>query len=272
MRSVCRPNSAPARDMMRAVVKRLDRPYALYRLGIAAHVFCDTWAHQGFVGFQHKINIATHIAAEADHHKETMAQRTKAFFGVLWDEAKGTLVGGVLPLGHGTVLTYPDRPYLKWSYTNGLGNRVDRNNPVDFYEAARELYQHFKRYITYRNSGLPAELSAEFPLPPNFEEIAKLIISTNFEDEHLRHKVWLNASANGVFGFRDQVEYVDKGPKSWKAVALKTVEDLGDNKDRPIPFPPGFHSSNWKLFHDALQAHRFYILHELLPKYGILSR
>ena len=27
--------------------------------------------------------------------------------------------------------------------------------------------------------------------------------------------------------------------------------------------------SDWKMFHDALQAHRFEVIHEILPKYGI---
>lgn len=27
----------------------------------------------------------------------------------------------------------------------------------------------------------------------------------------------------------------------------------------------------WKLLHDALQAHRFFVLHKLIPQYGLLS-
>lgn len=38
-----------------------------------------------------------------------------------------------------------------------------------------------------------------------------------------------------------------------------------------LPLPAPFLSSHWKLFHDALQAHRFFVLHELLPKYGLLA-
>jgi hypothetical protein len=47
-------------------------------------------------------------------------------------------------------------------------------------------------------------------------------------------------------------------------------EDVS-NEDRPIHCPPEFFSSHWKLFHDALLAHRFYVLNELLPAYGVLS-
>lgn len=60
-RIICRPNNAPAREMLRSCIARQDRPYALHRLGITAHVFIDTWAHQGFAGVKHRINRATRI-------------------------------------------------------------------------------------------------------------------------------------------------------------------------------------------------------------------
>ena len=116
-RCICRPNSPPARDLMRAVIERQDRPYALHRLGVAAHVFADTWAHQGFVGYQHPVNLASDIEAENDsHHKKDFSEKLKGFFEMGWEQLKSIFVGAALPLGHGTVLSYPDRPYLRWSY------------------------------------------------------------------------------------------------------------------------------------------------------------
>lgn len=55
-RLVCLPDSQIARDMLDAVSEDRDRPYALHRLGIAMHVYADTWAHQGFAGVLHQIN------------------------------------------------------------------------------------------------------------------------------------------------------------------------------------------------------------------------
>jgi hypothetical protein len=52
-RCICRPDSHVAKDMMRAIISRQERSYALHRLGIATHTFVDTWAHQRFVGFTH---------------------------------------------------------------------------------------------------------------------------------------------------------------------------------------------------------------------------
>ena len=36
-------------------------------------------------------------------------------------------------------------------------------------------------------------------------------------------------------------------------------------------YDPGFLTTRWKYFHDALQLHRLTILHDILPKYGICS-
>ena len=87
----------------------------------------------------------------------------------------------------------------------------------------------------------------------------------------MRHAAWLAAIGDGTFGFSDQLTYLDAGEGSWKHLALGTLEDVGSNAGKPIPCPPGFMTSHWKYFHDALQAHRFFVLNEMLPGYGILS-
>ncbi|MGE0356488.1 MAG: DUF6765 family protein [Burkholderiales bacterium] len=269
-RSICRPNSAPAQALMRAVIRRQDRPYALHRLGVAAHVFADTWAHQGFVGYQHAVNLATQLDAEDQHHERGIFVRLKEFFREDWDETRQDIVGTVLPLGHGTVLSYPDRPYLKWAYTNGLGERIERDNPSDFLAAATELHQHFCRYLQYVDEK-DAVFEKRYDTPRQFRRIGEMLANITSEDGDTRHEQWIGAIAGGEFGFRDDVQYVAKGEGSWKAIALGTVVDLGSSEGNPIAMTPEFARSDWKCFHDALQAHRFYVLNELLPQYGIYS-
>jgi hypothetical protein len=269
-RCVCKPNSPVAREMMRAVVERQDRPYALHRLGIAAHVFVDTWAHMEFVGFHHRINSAHSLEAENDgHHAERIQERIQRFFGTALDQIQGLALGELFPLGHGAVLSYPDRPYLRWSYTNGRGEKIVRDNTALFTEAARELFQHFSRYRAFSTHG-PEVFTMNFNLPAAFERIPEKLASLVDEDPEARHAQWLDAIGHGDFGFKANPSYHDRGELSWKCEALQTLEDIAESDD-PLPFPPAFAASNWKLFHDALQAHRFYILHELLPRYGLLS-
>ena len=45
---ICRKDSPIARAMIRTAITERNKPYGLHRLGIAAHVYTDTWAHQDY--------------------------------------------------------------------------------------------------------------------------------------------------------------------------------------------------------------------------------
>ena len=181
------------------------------------------------------------------------------------------VVGAALPLGHGAALAYPDYPFLNWSYINGLGERVKRDNPKDFLAAAQETFQHLCRYRDYPALGAHV-FDTIYPLPKEFAQIEQQISAIQDEAGERRHTRWLDLIKKGTFGFQESMRYIDKGAGSWKHQALGTIDDIGDMRNgRGIPFPGKFLTSHWKLFHDALQAHRFYVLHELLPRYGLLS-
>jgi hypothetical protein len=147
---------------------------------------------------------------------------------------------------------------------------VERDNPTDFLEAAKNLYMHFRRYIDYKEDG-EGVFGKLYEMPAHFETLGDRFKTVKDEDGDDRHRAWLKMAADGTFGFKDQVSYVQKGEGSWKHQALGTLEDIGHNSRRPLAYPPQFLTSHWKHFHDALQAHRFYVLNELLPRYGMLS-
>jgi len=64
------------------------------------------------------------------------------------------------------------------------------------------------------------------------------------------------------------VTYKAKGKASWKYQALGT-EAIVDTGEEVFPFQATFLDSHWKRFHDALEEHRAYVAHKLLPKYSI---
>jgi len=102
-----------------------------------------------------------------------------------------------------------------------------------------------------------------------FQRLQSAITEIRDEEAEVRHQRWLDLIGNGHFGFSESVTYVPKGAGSWKHAALGTT--ASDADEEIYAYTPGFLSSNWKLFHDALQAHRLYILNELLPRFGLLS-
>lgn len=67
---------------------------------------------------------------------------------------------------------------------------------------------------------------------------------------------------------KPSLSYKAKGVGSWKykAIGQKAAADTGREV---FPYSPKFLHSDWKRFHDALQAHRFDVVHDILPRYGI---
>jgi hypothetical protein len=254
-RLICRPNSLVAQQMVKDCIKDKPAPYGLHRLGIAMHVYADTWAHQGFAGVNHRINEVGHVTDAAGNPDRSMMKRLAGYF-----------LSEALPLGHGGALSYPDKPFLKWSYTNGKGERVVRDNPKDFLEAADHLCKAIKRYSLGN-----AEAPVTGLMEPDKTLIGQMLATLTDDDKYVRHQKWLEAIAEGRFSFgKARLAYIPKGKTSWKHQALGTERSV-DLENEMFSYQTAFLNTNWKRFHDALQAHHFYVLHELLPHFGICA-
>lgn len=248
---VCYPDSYVSHDVLATCISESNRKYALHRLGITMHVFADTFAHQGFVGKLHAINKIDNLELENEEQD---------FF----DKAKSELVNS-FPMGHGPALECPDKPYLEWNYINEHFNQpVKRDNLDIFMNAVHSLVGHLANYrYQVLKENIPDEIESDYiKIKENFKSFTE----PNGEE---RHKKWLKSIENGDFSFGSQkIEYIPKGKGSWKFKALGE-EKKEDDGDEEYEFSKDFLESNWKLFHDAIQAHRFSVIHDILPKYGI---
>ncbi|USD38431.1 DUF6765 family protein [Ferrimonas sp. SCSIO 43195] len=255
---ICRPDSPPARDMLKGAVSDKNKPYALFRLGIALHVYADTFAHQGFAGVIHKVNEVSDIEIIQPQKDESLFDKISSYF-----------VNETSPLGHGASLSYPDRPYLKWNYIDGLGHTVSRDNHQIFCDAADAMCRAIQCYL---EGDVSMSLEAQSGLPEaDSNLISDLLLEFDMDDGEERHEKWLEVIAQGAFSFgSENIEFIPKGIGSWKHEAIGQ-EKSQDDEDEKFEYKPAFLQSNWKLFHDALQAHRFDVLHNILPKYGICA-
>lgn len=262
---ICRPDSPVARDMVRTCINNRDRPYGLHRLGITMHVYADTWAHQGFAGVKHQVNSIRKLDDE-DNPGSKLTSRIKTYFGDKFDEATSAFVGDALPLGHGAALSFPDRPYLKWSYTDHNNHRVIRDNTAEFVKASDALCKAMQCYRAGNPDADVSGLSDENR--SKLETLFRTIVNDNGEE---RHKDWLQHISDGYFGFPgEQLSYIPKDVGSWKHDAI------GDKNEKEVEnikfeYKHDFLHSNWKMFHDALQAHHFDIVHDILPEYDICA-
>lgn len=255
---VCRPDSPIARDMLKACVADHKKPYALHRLGIAMHVYADTWAHQGFAGVNHKIN-------KVDKLKSNNKKLDRSFFGKI----ANYFLGESFPLGHGAALSHPDRPSLVWEYRNGLGKSVKRDNSVIFLDAVDKMCRAMQ---CFRENDLDMNLESVSGLPgKDAKKILARIKKIKGDTGDIRHEKWIAEIKKGTFSFgAANLGYIAKGKSSWKhkAIGQKAAADTGQEV---FPYKESFLKSDWKHFHDALQAHRFDVVHDVLPKYGICA-
>ncbi len=262
---ICRPGSFIAKDMIHACITNRNTQYGLHRLGITMHVYADTWAHEGFAGVNHRVNAITRI----DDRKTSdaaFALKLKCFFGDIFDEAACRFVCDILPLGHGAALSLPDKPYLKWNYIDGTGNMVLRDNPSSFTEAAHEMCKALQRF---RAGNPDADVSGLSDA--DRDRIMRMMTVITDENGDERCKKWIEALKEGYFGFPPvTLNYIPKGKGSWKHEAIGT-DKTTDAEDEKYPYSPSFLGSDWKFFHDALIAHRFSIINEILPRYGICA-
>ncbi len=252
---VCTPDSHIAREIMRDAILEKNRAYGLHRLGITLHVYADTWAHQGFAGVLHRVN-------EVEHAEET--DSCDIFTGGLGSILRNILDDTIPPLGHARAQVFPDMPFLRWQYTDGRGELKKRSNPDEFLTACEQMCIAMRRYQLGDPDAIVQGLSVA-----TREQIKSMFATTVFEDGDKRHQVWLKAIRNGKFTACGQVDinnYFARGNDSWKADAL------GSSFDLPVyTYKEDFLNSHWKHFHDAVQAHRFNVVYNILPKYGICA-
>lgn len=250
---VCTPDSPVARDMVRQAIIDQNRLYGLHRLGIAMHVYADTWAHQNFAGVLHKINEVEDAEEIGD---------SSVFDSGLVGFIRDILDDAIPPLGHGRATIFPDMPFLSWQYKNGSKKKITRHNTDDFCQAANKLCMAMQRYIANNPDAEVSGIASK-----DMNKIQDLFSNTKLKEGEDRHQVWLTVIKEDPFSFGPEtVTYKAKGKGSWKDQALGSSFDIDI-----YTYKKNFLTSNWKLFHDAALAHRFHVIHDLLPQYDICA-
>jgi hypothetical protein len=118
------PNSALAHAMIDSALTSKN----LYRIGASAHAYCDTWAHQNFLGI------------EDDFNEMPIAK----------DDQTTEFLDKVAKIGHGPAQHLPDLVGLTWTDGRLISANEKITNRVRFVEAARHL---FGKLYWYKHPG-----------------------------------------------------------------------------------------------------------------------
>jgi hypothetical protein len=267
-RLTCRSDSDIAKAMLDEAILRAEagEPCTLERMGITAHVYADTFSHWGFSGVSSRRNKVDADSFKFDGLEPDLEmhldRKGKAFFdrfgeqGGLWSNIK-SLVGEQGALGHGAVATYPDIPYLNWSFTYEkaeLGT-AHRNNPDGFLKACAALYAFFARLAKVRPD-LADRPGRGFAA---IEPAVKAVLALH-QDKDERSEAWQDAARSGaLFAGVEAIPAYDGD--AW-ATTLEALDEEADSAAALLQ--PACR------FHLAAARHRAWVLHELLPDHGLV--
>ncbi len=274
-RLVCRKNSKIAQEMVAHHLELSDRIFAAEMIGITAHVYADTFAHYGFSGVSSRANRVDSLSITLVNGAP-LTGRLERFMG------KFGLQGGLMKnfrdavtaaasagaedttgaLGHGAVATFPDQPYLEWSYSYqfpdvvGSNQRIARQNAGDYLEGAQFLHAMFLEFAKRR----PDYVDAKGPL--SFDKIEGTVdqIFKTVLDCDGRIALWKKALADGKLSAEPDATLIDYDHQSWRNQVAKLATFPEPEMASGVPV---YH------FYTAAALHQYYILRDLLPRYGI---
>jgi len=270
-RLICRKNSQLARARVtNHIPYAWSVNYGLQLIGIMAHVYLDTFSHYGFSGVSSRQNAVDGGSFDLQVENDEMRSYIEGKFGNFlkkhapdfvtenWRKAMSAAIElGSGTLGHGSVGTYPDRPFLHWSFKYEKSNKIsERNNPETYMEGCEFLHQRFmefaaKRYGDGKHTPVPFE---------DIREKVKKVIQLEARKED-RINAWREAIKSGSLFKPSENEALEYSPDEW------------ENQKK------GFHSlekseqaiqTEVYRFHQAAIYHRDFTLKHLLPENGIV--
>ena len=271
-RLICRMDSVIAREMVDHNISLADRDFALELMGVTAHVYADTFSHYGFSGVSSRrnkvhgdaINLENLEGSMRDYVPERAANffEKYGFFGGLEENIRAAVSDaaelGSGALGHGSVATYPDRPYLHWNFTyEQSGENSRRRNDETFFDGCRALHGMFRRFLEV-NSDYAGDHGREFS---SIEETVQNILTTQ-ADCAGRIAAWQDGAQGGALFLGNGESIPEYHEEEWHD-QRDTLVELGDSREATLI--PVFR------FFQAAANHRTFILRDLLPSHGIVA-
>ncbi len=281
----CRMDSEIAQEMRDHHLGLADRAFGPALIGITAHVYADTFSHYGFSGVSSRGNKVDNgsfkFHEEVENIEGTVADLTQKMRTYVSAKAvdfferegeHGGLIANIVSwlgeeasgaLGHGSVATYPDRPYLVWSFDYeradaGIGGISSvRNNAITFLRGCRALHDMFRRFAIARRADFGSGDARAF------DDISRRVLDVLAVqgDKEARIEAGQAAAREGsVFGEPGEEIPAYEGV-SWNDqwAALDEQESYQVAVDTPV----------WR-FYQAASLHRTYVLRDLLPKHGLI--
>jgi len=117
------------------------RNISLMRLGFLLHVFADTYAHQGFTGFNSQANRVNITTVKNNITGEDCTNEARAGIRKLFNVA----LSNIPAIGHAQAGQNPDLSHISYSYISGEESH-SRDNTEVLLEAGRNIFNYLNKY------------------------------------------------------------------------------------------------------------------------------
>jgi hypothetical protein len=255
---VCEQDSEMVNLMFANHLETYNKAFYLHLLGIAAHVYMDTFSHYGFAGLCSPINEvdggSINLRLESDTTRSYITGKAVNF----WRKCEAEVTShigekGSRGLGHGAVATYPDRPYLSWDFNydaSGYSRDMhsgERNNQATFWQSLVRLHEKLSKAAAM----LAGQDNTSKPIP---ETEIKSILA--FEGEKAERVEKWQAFIR---------DHLGDGEVTYEGEAWNEQKTQFDTVQAPN------HIGDCYRFHQAASYHRWYVLKDLLPEHGVYA-
>ena len=266
---LCVKNSQIAREMVGHHIKKaLDQPFGFELMGIAAHVYMDTFSHYGFSGISSEYNKVDEdsfelIEVKNEEMERYLLDKKGAFINKygLRSFTSSLIEKGTGALGHGAVATYPDRPFLHWRVTFEKkrpknGTLSDRDNPKTYLEGCEELHRYLSSFAHQYYVDNPV---VQQPFSSFREKVNEILRFEGKKEDRVQQ--WRSAIERGVI----------YPPEPDEERITYSFEEWENEKSQFSKYPSSKEAIRTHIyqFHQAAALHRYYVLKELLPAHGI---
>jgi hypothetical protein len=254
---VCQKNSSPAKQMLDHALQHKEELFGPHLVGITAHVYADTFSHYGFVGLSRDFNKVEKDSIDIHPEKNSIRRYLLNKFETFKTRVAGSLAEAV-PVGHGAVGTFPDRPYLHWEYKYERGGHRERENIEDFTEACECLHSFFVDFVS--DNAAHGDPVRPVPWGSITEKVRDILKQEGPVDERIKR--WRDAiSSNDLFRATDADKAIAYSEKAWRSARI--VYDFAEGKTADECDACLFIRAAWK--------HRNYVLQNLLPSMEVVA-
>lgn len=220
------PDNRNAREVFAAAFASKDP----YRIGIATHMYADTFAHQNFVGYYESFNAM-----------------------------KGVLDRAIPDVGHADAKHDPDLPGLIWKDKRLIRKNAEISNKERFLKAAERIFEEFRRYkdpkcpqdvMARDKAGLLKDLDGAIGADGDHDK-------NNDEQKNRRERY--KALMGGAFQEYHEYAWLDEA--ATRRGLLAPIR-----KWASYEWKPGYQVSHWYKFQEAIKNHQWFTKDNVLNR------